>query len=257
VGAPGRVPGGASGETLALVGPSGGGKSTIAAVALALHAPQRGRVRVGGVLVGPRTCRAVWRASCLVPQEPVLLPGRSVADNVAYGAPDGGAPDLRRVREALRAAEALDFVEALPGGIHARLGADEFDARGATGALSTTAATTSTAAGGTLSGGERQRLAVARALYLDAGLAVLDEATGALDPRTAGRVKRALAEAGRGRTVLLVAHDLTLALAADTVAYVDAGRILEMGSPKTLAMDSTSHFRRLLDAERRAPCDIT
>jgi len=243
----------AAGETLALVGPSGGGKSTIAAVALALHAPQRGTVRVGGVLVDATTCRAVWQASCLVPQDPVLLPGRSVAENVAYGGFGQHGPDAQRVRQALRDAEALDVVEALPGGIHARLGASPEEAREA----QEDADRADSAAGGALSGGERQRLAVARALYLDAGLAVLDEATGALDPRTAGRVKRALAEAGRGRTVLLVAHDLTLALAADTVAYVDAGRILEMGSPKTLAMDSTSHFRRLLDAERRAPCDIT
>ena len=189
------------GETVALVGESGGGKSTIAALLLRLCEPARGRVTVDGVdLAG---CDAAsWRAQVAwAPQDPTLFRG-TVADNVRLGDPD--APD-ERVREAARLAGADAFVGALP------LGYDTAVGEG----------------GRRLSAGERQRLGLARAFLRDAPLLVLDEPTANLDPASAELVADAVERLRGTRTILVISHRAELAVRADRVVELRDGRILE------------------------------
>ncbi|HVM58412.1 MAG TPA: thiol reductant ABC exporter subunit CydD [Gaiellaceae bacterium] len=189
------------GETVALVGESGGGKSTIAALLLRLCEPALGRVTVDGVdLAG---CDAAsWRAQVAwAPQDPTLFRG-TVADNVRLGDPD--APD-ERVREAARLAGADAFVGALP------LGYDTAVGEG----------------GRRLSAGERQRLGLARAFLRDAPLLVLDEPTANLDPASAELVADAVERLRGTRTILVISHRAELAVRADRVVELRDGRILE------------------------------
>ncbi|MEU0687059.1 thiol reductant ABC exporter subunit CydD [Streptomyces uncialis] len=179
------------GETVALVGPSGAGKSTLVAAALGFVRPQRGRVRIGGAdLTG--IARDSWHQQVAwVPQRPHLYAG-SVAENVRLARPDA---DDTAVRQALRDAGALDFVDALPAGADTPLGED----------------------GTGLSAGQRQRLALARAFLADRPVLLLDEPTAALDGDTEADVVEAVRRLAVGRTVLLVVHRPALLSVADRV----------------------------------------
>jgi ATP-binding cassette subfamily C protein CydD len=188
-------------ETVALVGPSGGGKSTIAALLLRLAEPTGGRVTVGGVDLGACTAES-WRANLAwVPQSPTLLRG-TVADNIRLADPT--ACDAR-VRAAADAAGADVFVRMLPDGYDTVVGDG----------------------GRTLSAGEVQRIALARAFLRDAALAILDEPTAHLDPVSAELVSEAVDRLRLGRTVLLIVHRPELAARADRVVHLDAGRVVE------------------------------
>src|SRR5262245_20900888 len=192
------------GETVALVGPSGGGKSTIAALLLRLAEPTTGRITVGDVdLVG---CSAEsWRSQLdWVPQRPTLLRG-TVAENIRLADPSA---DSARVRNAARAAGAGAFVNALPDGYETLVGEG----------------------GRMLSAGETQRLALARAFLRDAALVILDEPTANLDSANAELVDDAIERLRAGRTVLLIAHRPELAARADRIVHLRAGRILELGA---------------------------
>ena len=190
----------APGETVALVGPSGGGKSTIAALLLRLAEPTAGRITVGGVDLA--ACDpAAWRAEIAwVPQRPTLFRG-TVADNIRLG-------ESRAGREQVRAAAALAgahaFVSELPNGYETVVGDG----------------------GRPLSVGERRRIALARAFVRDAPLVVLDEPTADLDPVSAEIVRDAVETLRAGRTVLLVAHSPDLTAQADRVVRLEAGRLL-------------------------------
>ncbi len=189
------------GETVALVGPSGGGKSTIASLVLRLAEPTAGRLMVGSVDLA--ACDpAAWRAQIAwVPQRPTLFRG-SVAENIRLGDPEASDED---VRSAATLAGADDFIVELPEGYETIVGDG----------------------GRPVSTGERRRIALARAFLRDAPLVVLDEPTADLDPESAEVVGEAVERLRTGRTVLLIAHRKELAARADRVVRVEDGRILE------------------------------
>jgi len=192
------------GERLAMVGPSGAGKSTLGRLLAGIHPPRSGRVTVGGVPLVSLPLDRRRREVALVTQEHHVFVG-TVADNVALPRPDASEAD---VRSALRAVDALDWVDALPDGLATVVGS-----------------------GGTeLSAAQAQQLALARLVLADPHTLVLDEATSLLDPRAARHLERSLGAVLAGRTVVAIAHRLHTAHDADRVAVVADGRIVELGS---------------------------
>ena len=191
------------GRTVALVGPSGSGKSTLVNLTLRFFDPDRGKVLIDGQDIKLVTIESLREAIALVTQDPVLFDD-TIRANIAYGAKP--AVDSE-VIEAAKAAAAHDFIMALPKGYDTRVGE----------------------AGGLLSGGERQRIAIARALYKDAPILLLDEPTSSLDSEAEAKVQAALEELMRGRTVLMIAHRLSTVKKADLICVLDQGRIVETG----------------------------
>jgi ABC-type multidrug transport system fused ATPase/permease subunit len=198
------------GECVALVGPSGHGKSTLVDLATGLIAPDAGEVRIDGTPLAALDLVRWQRTIGLVPQDAPLLHG-SVRENLVFG--EAGPADEARLREALALADAAEFVAALPEGLDTPLGE-----RGAQ-----------------LSGGQRQRLALARALYRRPRLLILDEATSALDAATAARVVDNLRSLKGETTMLLVSHAEDLLRLADRVLNVEAGRVFEPARPRERA----------------------
>ena len=194
----------APGETVAIVGASGAGKSTIFALLLRLYDPASGRVLLDGVDVAEADPQAVRARAALVPQDTVIF-GASVADNIRFGRPD--ATD-EEVREAARLAQAEGFIEEMENGFDTLVGER----------------------GVTLSGGQRQRIAIARAILKDAPVLLLDEATSALDAESEALVQEALERLMGGRTTLVIAHRLATVLQADRILVMDAGAIVEEGT---------------------------
>ena len=192
------------GKVTALVGRSGAGKSTVAALLERLYAPSSGRVLLGDVKVNQYTRKQWVRAVTAVTQEPVLFNG-TIFDNIAYGVQGASRED---VEEAARAAYAHDFVMRLPEGYETSVGEQ----------------------GSLLSGGQRQRIALARALLKDSPVLILDEATSALDSESESLVQKAIDTLLEGRTVLVIAHRLSTVQAADQIVVVDNGEIIEKGS---------------------------
>jgi ATP-binding cassette subfamily B protein len=197
------------GERIALVGATGAGKSTVASLLLRLYEPQGGSVRVLGKDVRGSEPHELRRLFSVVPQDVFLFPG-TVLSNIAVGEP---APDRARAEEALRRIGALELFqrregEGGAGGLDARV-----DERGSN-----------------FSAGERQLLAFARAIYRDAPLLVLDEATASVDSDTEARLQRALEAVMHGRTALVIAHRLSTIRAADRIVAFHKGRVVEMGT---------------------------
>jgi ATP-binding cassette, subfamily B, bacterial MsbA len=195
------------GETVALVGPSGAGKSTLVHLLPRFVDPNAGSVLLDGVPLADWNAAALRRQFALVSQDVVLF-NDSIAANVALGTPHGVAFDPERVREALRGANLLAFVEGLPQGLDTPIGHN----------------------GNQLSGGQRQRLAIARAIYKNAPILILDEATSALDSESERAVQDALDRLMQGRTSLVIAHRLSTIEHADRVVAMDAGRVVEQGT---------------------------
>lgn len=193
----------AEGESVAVVGPSGAGKTTLANLVLRFHEPDSGRILFGGVDLRRFKLRA-WRSRvALVPQEVILL-HTTVRENVALARP--GASEAEVV-DALHRAQVLDVVRSLPEGLDTVLGER----------------------GGGLSMGQRQRIAIARAILRDPAILILDEATSALDPESERAVNAALADLTRSRTALVIAHRLSTVRAADRIVVLDQGRLVEQG----------------------------
>jgi ATP-binding cassette subfamily B protein len=192
------------GETVALVGASGAGKSTVLNLVIGFIRPTSGRILLDGTDMSTLDLRTYRRFLSVVPQESILFDG-TIRENVAYGMDDA---DEESVRAALRDANALEFVDRLPQGLDTLVGE-----RGAR-----------------LSGGQRQRLAIARALIRDPRVLVLDEATSALDTRSEALVQQALARLLHGRTTFVVAHRLSTVRGADRIVVMGDGRILETGT---------------------------
>ncbi|MFJ8897469.1 ABC transporter ATP-binding protein [Streptomyces sp. NPDC102359] len=198
----------APGETVALVGASGAGKSTVLNLVIGFVRPTSGRLLLDGTDMNTLDLRTYRRFLSVVPQESILFDG-TVRENVAYGMDDA---DEETVRAALRDANALEFVDRLPQGLDTLVGE-----RGAR-----------------LSGGQRQRLAIARALIRDPKVLVLDEATSALDTRSEALVQEALARLLRGRTTFVVAHRLSTVRGADRIVVMADGTVQEAGTHEEL-----------------------
>lgn len=193
----------APGETVAIVGPSGAGKTTVFNLLLRFYDPEQGAVRLDGIDVRHLALHDLRQALAIVPQEPVLFTS-SVADNIRYGRPDASDAEVRAAAEA---ASALSFVEALPQGFATDLGAR----------------------GVRLSGGQRQRIAIARALLCNPAVLLLDEATSALDAESELAVQQALDRLMHQRTTLVIAHRLATVQKADRIVVVDQGRVVDVG----------------------------
>ncbi len=211
-----------AGRRTGLVGPSGGGKSTVLALLQRFHDPDEGRILIDGQDIARITQESLRRAISVVPQEISLL-HRSILDNIRYGRPDATDEEVRAAAEAARC---RDFIEAMPAGFSTVVGD-----RGAR-----------------LSGGQRQRIAIARAILKDSPIVLLDEATSALDAESEELIRQALDRLMEGRTVIAIAHRLSTLRSFDRIVVLDRGRIVQDGAPDELVR-GPGPYRDLVESE--------
>src|SRR3954451_25035593 len=214
-----------AGSRIAVVGPSGAGKSTVGALIARFYDPTAGQVLIDGR--DARDCSLDWLRDQvgILLQDTVLFTG-TVAENLAYGR----AAAREDIVLAARAADAEDFISALPGGFDGKLGPQGIG----------------------LSGGQRQRIGIARVLLRDPPILVLDEPTTGLDAASEAQVMDGLSALMRGRTTILITHSMALARGADRVVVIEAGRIAQEGTPDEL-LDVPGSFRRLADEKWLVP----
>ena len=221
------------GEKIAIVGPSGAGKTSLVQLVARFYDASEGRVLIDGVDVRSADLEALRSRIALVPQDPVIFSG-TIAENLRYARADASDAELRKAAEQ---ASALGFIDALDKGFGTAVGER----------------------GVTLSGGERQRLAIARAILKDAPILLLDEATSALDAENEAAVQKALDGLMQGRTTIVVAHRLATVLKADRILVMDQGRIVEEGTHQSLSRKKDGLYARLatlqFDAAIRAAND--
>ena len=211
-----------AGETVALVGPSGAGKTTLCALLPRFYDPDGGRITIDGVDIRDVTRRSLRRQIGIVEQNVFLFAG-SVRDNVGYGRLDASEGEIRA---AIKRARLEDFIESLPEGLDTEIGE-----RGAR-----------------LSGGQRQRIAIARIFLKNPPILILDEATSALDSETEQAIQRSLSELAEGRTTLVVAHRLATIRRADRIVVLSPEGVLEQGSHMALLARGGA-YRRLHEAQ--------
>jgi len=204
-----------AGQMVALVGESGGGKSTLSKLILRFHDPISGEILWDGINLREASLKSLRQHIGLVTQETVLF-NDTVRYNISYSRPDASEANIE---EAARIAFAHDFIKELPGGYDTIVGER----------------------GIFLSGGQRQRLAIARAVLADASVLVLDEATSALDAESERLVQKALANLTRNRTTLVIAHRLSTIRRADSIVVMERGRIIEMGGHAELITQSGTY----------------
>jgi len=197
------------GKKLALVGESGGGKTTISNLLMGLYQPVEGMIFIDGQNIAEVTKASLRRQIATVFQDPALFSG-TIRENIAYAKPDASDAEIKK---AAKAANALEFIEGL---------SDTFD-------------TEIGERGIKLSGGQKQRIAIARAILKDAPILILDEATSSLDSKAEHEVQMALDHLMKNRTVLIIAHRLSTIASVDTIVTLKKGRVDEIGSPKELA----------------------
>jgi ATP-binding cassette subfamily B protein len=212
------------GERVAIVGPTGAGKTTLMSLLIRFYDPRDGRILIDGIDMRKLSLRSLREQITVVLQEPLLFSG-TIAENIRYGLLDATMEDIV---EAARSAGAHDFIERLPLGYETQLGE-----RGAH-----------------LSGGERQRICVARAFIKDAPILILDEPTSSIDSKTEAVILDALERLMAGRTSFMIAHRLSTVRHADKIVVVDQGRVVEQGThDELLARDGL--YRQLHDAQTR------
>ncbi|WGY44786.1 ABC transporter ATP-binding protein/permease [Vibrio sp. ABG19] len=207
------------GKVLALVGPSGAGKTTLFELLQRFYDPQQGQIRFGGVDIRQLDPNDLRRQMALVPQQPALF-SQDVLHNIRYGTPE--ASD-EQVIAAAKKAHAHEFIETLPQGYHSFLGER----------------------GVRLSGGQKQRIAIARAILKDPKILLLDEATSALDSESEHHVQQALEALMKGRTTLIIAHRLSTIQHADKIAVLDGGTLVDIGDHQSL-IQSCELYQRLV-----------
>ena len=218
-----------AGETIAIVGPTGGGKSTIAKLATRFYDPDSGEVSIDGFNVRDVTIKSLRKQIGVVPQEPFLFAG-SIRDNISFSKPDADEEDIL---ESLRVAGLMPLIESLPDGIDT-----EIHERGSS-----------------LSAGERQLIALARAFLSQPRVLVLDEATSNLDLQSENQIEQALDALLDGRTAIIVAHRLATVMRADRIIVIDAGQIIEVGSHEELIAlkghysDMHEQWKQVVDSE--------
>ena len=205
------------GETVALVGPSGAGKTTMFQLMQRFFDPTQGQVRIDGVDIAKADPRAVRERLALVPQDTVIF-GDTAFENVRYGRPDATEAEIRA---ACVAAQASGFIEALPQGYHTYLGER----------------------GVALSGGQRQRLAIARAILRDAPILLLDEATSALDSESEYLIQLALDGLMHRKTTIVIAHRLATVQKADRIIVMESGHIVAEGTHTQLVAEGGLYAR--------------
>ncbi len=204
-----------AGNTLALVGATGSGKSTLIKLLLRFYDPENGRVLIDGQPITEVSMNSLRQSIGLVSQDVYLFEG-SIRDNIAYGKPDA---DEAAITDAAKTAEAWSFIETLPQGLDTSVGER----------------------GVRLSGGQRQRLSLARALLKDPPILVLDEATSAVDNETEAAIQRSLKRIAHGRTVIMIAHRLSTIVHADEIVVIEKGQVAERGTHSSLLV-ANGHY---------------
>jgi len=210
------------GKVLALVGPSGAGKTTLFELLQRFYDPQVGRITLGGIDIRQLDPKDLRQQMALVPQQPALF-SSDVFHNIRYGKPDASDEE---VISAAKKAHAHEFISQLPEGYNSFLGER----------------------GVRLSGGQRQRIAIARAILKDPHILLLDEATSALDSESEHHVQQALEELMRGRTTIIIAHRLSTIQHADQIAVLDGGSLVEMGDHQSL-LQNCELYQRLVELQ--------
>ncbi|MCK4414616.1 MAG: ABC transporter ATP-binding protein [Candidatus Eisenbacteria sp.] len=215
------------GEMVALVGPTGSGKTTILSLIIRFFDPQEGAILIDGIPINTVSLKSLRRQISFLPQESVVM-GVTIRENIAYGAigRHGKEPSAEKIAKAARRARAHDFIMQLPDGYETVVGER----------------------GGTLSGGQRQRIGIARAMLRKAPILLLDEPTTGLDPVSGTAVLEALDRLVRDRTTLVVAHHLTTVMRADRIVFIEDGRIVEEGSNEEL-LARGGRYARFFEAE--------
>jgi ABC-type multidrug transport system fused ATPase/permease subunit len=212
-----------AGEKLALVGQSGSGKSTIAALILRFFDPKEGQIKWGNQLATDLDKSFIRSQMAFVPQE-VILFGGTIRENILYGKPYADEETLNQV---VKDANVLEFITQFPEGLDTLVGER----------------------GVQLSGGQRQRIAIARAMIRNPKILILDEATSALDTSSERQVQEALDRLMRGRTSIVIAHRLSTVKDCDQVLVLDKGEVKEMGHPSQLLNDPDSLYGKMLNMQ--------